>query len=500
MKRKIKKVLLFIPPAVTCKGDLDINPVPPLGLAYLGAVLEKHNIETKVVDCLMEGWDRKVDISNQTVRIGLSDDRIKEVIKDFAPDIVGINNLFTKQKDNAHRIFALAKGISKDIITISGGAHPTVLPDAVLGDANVDYVVLGEGEKTLLDLIGSIEGKKDISTLDGIGFKISGSIKIIPKSRFIDNLDEIPFPARHLLDLERYFGLKMSHGRRRRRKFSPIITSRGCPALCNFCSAHKVWGRRFRKRSPENVIEEMKELKDTYGIEELIFEDDNLTLDTARAERIFDLMVEDRLDFAWDTPNGVAAYALNEALIHKMKKSGCYKLNIAVESGNQEVLNKIIKKPLNLKKVKPLLDCARGLGMDVGIFLILGMPGETKEQIMDSFRFARDMGVFNPFVSIATPYPGTALYDLCTKNNYLRDGFSFDDLYIKSYSISTKDWNRDELKDIVNQGSRYLQASQYKEKRYLLLLDAFKTLLKNPLGFFRKLNKRLRILKKEGIF
>lgn len=141
MSRQIKKVLLFIPPAFTLKDALDINPLPPLGLGYIGAVLENRDIEVKIVDCLIEGWDSRVDVGDNTIRIGLSFGKVREIIEGYAPDIVGVNNLFSKQRENAHNIYKLAKLVDEDIITIAGGAHPTVIPELVLSDKNVDYVV-----------------------------------------------------------------------------------------------------------------------------------------------------------------------------------------------------------------------------------------------------------------------------------------------------------------------------------------------------------------------
>ena len=496
MRKNIKKVLLFIPPASTNKNAFDINPLPPLGLAYLASVLEERNIKVKIIDCLIEGWEQREEIGDNIVRVGLNFKQIKSLIIDFAPDIVGVNNLFTKQRENAHKIYSLAKEISPDIITIAGGAHTTVMPDLVLSDPNLDYAVLGEGENTIIELVDSIEGKKDISGIDGIGYRDSNGIKIIPKTKFIDDLDSIPFPARHLLNTEGYLGLKMSHGKRRKKRFAPIITSRGCPARCTFCSAYRVWGRKFRYRSPENIIEEMTMLKEKYDIEELMFEDDNLTMDIKRAEKLFDLMIENKLNFSWDTPNGVAAYVLTEKLLSKMKKSGCYKLNLALESGNQEVLNNIIKKPLDLNKIKPLIKFARDIGLEVGIYLIMGMPGETKDQIMDSFRLAKEMKIYDPFISIATPYPGTELYDLCAEKGYLKDNFSLDDLHIRSFSISAAGWDGGELRRIMEEGGGYLRAAKYKENKYLFLKDGFIDFIDNPITFIRKIPKRLGVLAK----
>lgn len=485
MKRKIKKALLFVPPAFTFKNNLDINPLPPLGLAYLGAVLENNNIEVKIVDCLMDGWDTRIDIKDNIIRVGLDFDKVGKVIKDFSPDIVGVNNLFTRQRENGHHIYNLTKKISKDIITIAGGAHPTVMPELVLSDKDVDFVVIGEGEGSIIDLINFIEGNADSSALDGIGYRENGGIKIIPKSRFIPDLDILPFPARHLLNMEKYFGLKSSHGARRCERFSPIITSRGCPIGCTFCSAHHVWNRPFRKRSSGNVLKEMVELKTKYGVEELLFEDDNFNLDVKRAEEIFDLMIREKLDFEWDTPNGVSAFALNEGLIEKMKAAGCYKLNIAVESGNQEVLKTIIKKPVDLKKVKSLIKFAKSINLDTNIFLIIGMPGETIRQMWDSYHFAEELGIYDPFVSVATPYPGSELYKTCIENGYIKNNF-LDNLYITSCSISTEEWSSEDIRKVFRQGYDYLKLKFYKRHPILLLKKVIEKLVRDPIGLIKR--------------
>lgn len=483
----IKKVLLFISPAFTSKREIDINPLPPLGLGYLAAVLESHGIDVKVYDCLIEGWDIREDVDQETVRIGSRFEMIERVIAEFKPDIVGVNALFTKQRENVHQIYGITKRLNRNIVTVAGGAHSTAMPELVMEDKNVDFVVLGEGEETLWDLILYLEGKKDRGELKGVAFRNEDKVEIIPKTNFIQNLDTISFPARQLLNLEKYFGLDVSHGQRRRRRFSPIITSRGCPAQCIFCSAYKVWGRRYRWRSPENIIKEMRMLKDDYGIEELLFEDDNLTLDVQRAEKIFDLMIREKFNFVWDTPNGVAAFTLNERVIDKMKQAGCYKINFAIESGNQDVLNKLIKKPLILKKIKPLIRHAQKIGLDVGIFLILGIPGESLKQMWDSFRFARELDIYNPFVSVATPYPGSELYNLCIEKGYISKNYSLDNLHIRSFSIATENWTRGDIERILRQSYFFLRRSYYKSHPLLLIKKIVHKLLTNP----RKLIKEI---------
>ena len=486
MNRKIKKVLLFVPPAFTFKDNLDINPALPLGLGYIAAVLEQMGIEVKVFDCLAEGRKNRQELVEDTVRVGSSLKEIREEIANFNPDLVGVNCLFTRQRRNAHDIFKVTKEINRSILTVMGGAHPTVLPDLVLYDQNVDYVVLGEGERTIVKLIDSLEKGVSLENIDGLGYKKDSLVKINKKQAFIDNLDSLPFPARHLFNMDKYFGLKFSHGRRMHRSFSPIITSRGCPIGCVFCTAHYVWGRRYRMRSPENVIVEMRELKNKYGIRELLIEDDNVTLDTKRAEILFDMMIKERFNFVWDTPNGVAAFALNEHLIDKMKASGCYRLNLAVESGSQRVLNEVIKKPLKLARVEQLIKYARSIDLDVGIFLIMGVPGETIDDIWASFKFAERLGIYNPFISIATPYPGSELYGQCKDKKYISENFDYDNLYISSYSISTQAWSGTDIRRLFELGNLFLKKSYYRYHPFIFFKDVITRLFSNPKKLIRK--------------
>ena len=487
MLKHIKKVLLILPPVFTSTRYLDVNPLPPLGLAYIGAVLDKRGIQVRIFDCLIEGWHERVQADEHRFRIGSSFEEIERIIREFKPDLVGVNNLFTTQRQNAHEIYRIAKVIDPLIITVAGGAHPTAMPELVLEDKNVDFVVLGEGENSIRDLLDVLEGLKDFSILDGVAFRQDGKVRVIPKTRFIEDLDSLLFPARHLLSMEKYFGLKASHGVRQRKRFSPIVTSRGCPAKCTFCSAHRVWGHGFRARSPENVVAEMRQMKEEFGIEEIMFEDDNFTLDPRRAEKICDLMIREKLNFCWDTPNGVAAWTLTESLIDKMKQSGCLKLNFPIESGNSYVLKNVIRKPLNLEKIGPLVAHARKIGLPVGMFFVIGMPGETEDQIWDTFRFARKMGVYEPHISIATPYPGSELFDICVKNNYLYDGFSLDDLFIRAFPIATEKISRERLKKVYETGQRYLFFTYVQDSPIKFLKKFFLKLFTKPQSIYRKI-------------
>jgi len=458
MKKQISRILLFMPPAITNSKADDINPAPPLGLGYIASVLESMGKDVKIVDCLLEGWNDRIRISDELIRIGLSEEKIADIIRKFNPDIVSVNSQFTRQYKNAHMIYCIAKSVNNEIVTIAGGAHPSVLPEFELQDPNLDYVIMGEGENTISEFISVYSDQPElIKQIDGIGYKFNGKIVINKKTKFIENLDNILFPAWHLMGIEKYFGLKNSHGERKYQKFFSIVTSRGCPAKCVFCTAFNVWGRRYRARSVENVIQEIKILKDNYGIEELLIEDDNFTFDVNRAEQICDRLIEENLNIRFDTPNGIAAYKVTPQLLLKMKKSGFDKINLAIESGNQEALLKVIKKPLRLEKVKEIINYCRTIDLDVGAFFIMGVPGTTISQMWDNFELCRELKLFNPFISVATPYPGSDLYKICKDNNYLVKDFNLENLYIRKFSIKTNEWGGFTIRILMVIGGLYLQ-------------------------------------------
>jgi len=461
MKKHISRVLLFMPPAITNKTLIDINPAPPLGLGYIASVLESMGKEVKIVDCLLEGWNNRISISDEIIRIGLSEESIKEIIREFNPDIVSVNSQFTRQYKNAHDIYRIAKSINPEIITIAGGAHPSVLPEFALRDQNLDFVVLGEGEQSIKELVSALSADPEkVSSIDGIGYKTGGPIHVNPKTRFIEDLDSITFPAWHLMNVERYFGLEVSHGKRTCTRFFSITTSRGCPARCVFCTAFNVWGRKYRARSVRNVVDEIKFLKEHYDIGELLIEDDNFTFDVERAEQICDRIIEENLNIRFDTPNGIAAYKLTPKLLLKMKNAGFERINLAIESGNQEALLKIIKKPLKLAKVKEIVTYCQSINLEVGAFFIIGVPNTTISQMWDNYRFCRKLKLFEPFISVATPYPGSDLYKICKEKNYLKKDFNLEDLYIRKFSITTKQWGEPKLRILMKVGYMYLKFFQ----------------------------------------
>jgi len=473
--RKIEKILLVQPPY----DILRIEPKtaqPPLGLAYLAGVLEK-DYEVKILDAVVEGYENEQIIDRDFKRYGLHFDDIKIEIEKFNPDVVGISCLFSTQAENSHKIAKLAKEVDPNIITLYGGAHPSALPHLVMEDSSVDFAIIGEGEHTIRDLLRALEEGSGFSTLDGLAFREDGSVRVLPKTSYIQDLDSLPFPARHLLSMEKYFRINTPMGTTTRRMPNTCLsTSRGCPANCIFCSIHTVWGRKYRTRGPENVIKEMEFLIKNYGVKELQFYDDNLTFDRTRAFWIFDEMIKRRLDVLWTTPNGVAIWALDEELLRKMRESGCYKISLGVESGDDYVLHRIIQKPLDLKKVKPIIKFCRELGMAIDAFFVVGFPGETKEQMEKTLSFARKLKVDNLNITLATPHPGTRLYEICQRENYLKPNFNFKVIRSRRGQIDTPQFTAREVEKMVS------------KVNFISRLELF---FRSPSAFYERVVKRL---------
>lgn len=452
-RRALRKVLLIQPPAFCNNQRSDMNPNPPLGIAYIGATLERAGYQVKILDAFIEGWEINTRISPEKLLVGLPYERIKDIIAAENPDVVGVTSMFTSQRKNAHRVAQLAKEVDPEIVTILGGAHPTAAPESVLADANVDAVVLGEGDNAIVPLLQCLEQGGDLSVLDGIGYRDAGGNPVtLEKTNQIPDLDLLPFPARHLLPMEKYFASGVRHGGYSRgRRAASMITSRGCQYYCNFCTAFKVFTRTPRMRSVENVLAEIEELVTRYGVDEIFFEDDQLIAKQRRTGDLFDAIAK-KFKVKWDTPNGVSPWLLDEEIVAKMKAAGCYRVNLAIESGNQWVLKNIINKPVKLDQIPALAKLIRKHGMNVGTFIVIGNIGkggvETIAQIKDSFAFCRKIRVF-PHVSLLTAYPGAEVLEIAKEKGYLVPGFDWDDLSIQKAQIQTPQWTPQQLLALV---------------------------------------------------
>ncbi|MCW4047746.1 MAG: B12-binding domain-containing radical SAM protein [Candidatus Bathyarchaeota archaeon] len=452
------KVLLINPPQTFYPGSDPPAGNLPLGLMYIAAVLEKAGYKPEILDAFMtEPHFHKV---GDTLEVGMPYPKIREEIRRRKPDIVGIANPFTCQAENAVKVADIAKEVDPDILTVVGGPHTTVVPLKFLAEApNVDVAVVGEGEYTMLGIAACHEGKKKLSDVRGIAYRENGTPTLTAPRPFIEDLDELPYPAYHLVDMEQYLSPEKIEYRSFKDRAISMITSRGCPFNCNFCSVHLHMGKMFRAHSPEYVIGHIEYVIGKYRVKTIFFEDDNLTLDRKRFETICDKIIERGIRFKWETPNGIRADHLTRELLLKMKRSGCQSIIFAIESGDQYVLDNIIQKSLKLEDAVKVAKTCREIGLPASAFYIIGFPGEKRVNMMKTVNLALrlkreyDLGML---LHVATPLYGTRLYEECRDKGFIRENLTSRDFATVRQThgmplIRTDDFTPAEVKEIAIQ-------------------------------------------------
>ena len=407
---KKEKVLLINPPWYRFFGKAFI--AFPIGLCYIAAVLEENGFKTQVYNSdynkeslgeLILGHVRDRDTYDKYPAILKDKDHplwkeIESVVCDQSPDIVGITSM-SGQYGSALNIAHLVKEVSSDIKVVMGGVHPTVLPKETIKNEDVDIVIRGEGEYTFLDISNS-EPLKDIL---GVTYKENGNVINNPERPFIENLDDLPFPARHLLlEKETYPS----------NAFGMILASRGCPHKCIFCSPDKVWKRKVRFRSEENVISEIKHVKKEFGTQFFYFNDADLLLNRKFAENICDLLFREIVT-QWAAE--VRLDNIDDDLAKKMRFSGCETVFIGVESGDDMTLEKV-KKGITTEEIKKGREILRENSIGVYSYFMIGFPWEKKEDIEKTVSFMREIDPDVACFNIVTPYPKTELYESYKEN------------------------------------------------------------------------------------
>ena len=490
--------MMLLNPFLTVYADDPAGISPALGLGYLAAYLEKNGVEVAVLDIAAEGVDIKKKLG-QKVRFGLSEKEIKRRIKTFSPEVVGITCQSTLHAKDALETARIVKSVDSKILIVIGGAHPSSNPREMLDNSFIDVVVVGEGEITLLEVAKNFEKKKSLNKIIGTFVRQGKKIYENPPRPYIKDLDSLPFPARHLLPMEIYFQeLAKNTNYVIRDRPMTVITSRGCPGNCIYCAVRTVWGRIWRGRSPQNVVDEIEVLMKEYKANEIHFIDDSISVDKKRLAGICDEMIRRKLDIKWTTPNGIAVWLLDEKLLSKMKKAGCYRLTFGLESGNFETLNNFIGKHYDYEKAKKIIKYASGIGLwTIGTFIV-GFPYEKRQSIEDTINFAISTDLDFAVFYIANPFPGTPMYDIYLKNKLLPSNNAFEVVR----GCDTKYFSHEELVKIQGEAfSRFLESRKKNLWRYFNKIrsgeDLFYVLKlgKNLSKLF--LNKTL--VKKKGI-
>ena len=420
------KVLLINPPQTFYPGSDPPAGNLPLGLLYIAAVLEKSGHKAEILDAFMT--DVAIRRIAESTEIGMPYEKISEEIGRRKPDIVGISNPFTCQIHHASKVANLVKELDSDIPTVVGGPHVSAVPEQFLEESpNVDIAVMGEGEFAMLDIVQMVEGKMKPQDILGIAYREDKKILQTSPRQFLKVLDELPYPAYHLVNMEHYLTPEKIEYRSFKDRSISMITSRGCPFNCVFCAVHLHMGKAFRAHSVDYVVDHIKYVVDKYRVKTVFFEDDNLTFDIERIDAICDQIIQQKIKFKWETPNGIRADFLTFELLKKMKRSGCQSIFFGVESGDQRVLDDIISKSLDLEAVKNVAKMCKDIGLSTAAFYIIGFPGEMKEDMMKTVEFALalkkkyDVGML---LHVATPSCGTRLYYECKEKGYIQENLT----------------------------------------------------------------------------
>jgi len=388
-------VILINPLDKTHVSEMLELQAPPLNLMYLGASLEKASFSVKILDDNFKRWGCE---------------QITKLVEKFNPFIVGVTATTATIKSSLEYIKSI-KHILSDVLTVIGGPHTTFLPiDTLKSLKELDVVVIGEGEETITELAEKYEKKSEegLEEVKGITYRNQSKIKTNEPRALIQDLDSLPFPARHLIPFKEYETSKNGQAH--------IITSRGCIYSCEYCSSSLIMGKRFRARSPENVVDEIEELYDKYKIREIGFIDDTFVLNRRRAHAIADKIKERSLDVTWSTSSRVNT--IDKQLLSNLKSAGLRSIYYGIESGSQRVLD-LMKKKITLKQSEDAVKIAKDLGIEVMASFMFGYPGEAPAEMDKTIDFSIKLDPDYAQYSILTPFPGTPIYQKLEKKGLI---------------------------------------------------------------------------------
>lgn len=384
------KTLLINPPPL--KGVYRHQLYLSLGLAYLAAVLEENGHEVNVIDC---------------PALEMTQNNLKTKLTASEPDLIGITSM-TPTIQSALLSAKVAKEACPETLVVLGGPHVTFMDEQVLNEEEaVDVVVRGEGEQTLLELAQNVSNSKVFQKIEGITFRNNSKVVRTPNRPYIQNLDDLPRPAFKHFPLEKYrlFG----------RRMLPIITSRGCPSQCSFCTTSRIFGKGFRARSPKNVVDELEWLRDEHSADAFSFYDDTFTLDKKRALKICEDIKNRKINIPWDCQTRVST--VSKEMLTKMREANCQQVFFGVESGCQTILD-AVNKGTSVEQNRKAIKMAKDAGLFVAVSVMVGYPGETREMLEQTIDLLRKAEPDDAYICVATPYPGTELRTLIEEKGW----------------------------------------------------------------------------------
>ena len=387
------RIALIAPPY-----PLSEFPSPPLGICYVAAACEKAGAQVQLFDYIISEY---------------RPEKLKQALDTFQPHVVGTTSV-TMNFKKAADILKRAKTFHPHVITMMGGPHVSFDYDTVLRNIQeIDIVVIGEAEKTLLELIPTIRNRTLWPSIPGIAFYENECVVVTKTQSLIEDLDDLPLPARHLLNIPKYHTLGFPIS---------IITSRGCPNQCIFCQGRRMVGQKVRYRSIENVVDEIEMLMEM-GFEIINIADDLFTVSKGRVIQFCELIKKRNISFVWSAFSRVNT--VDSEILDVMKSAGCYAVSFGIESGNSDML-KCIRKGITLSQATNAIKICKSAGIRTHASFMVGLPGETLQTLNDSLSFADSLDIEYGFHFLA-PFPGTTL----------RENIDEYDL-----EILTHDWNQ----------------------------------------------------------
>ena len=377
------KILFAIPKVKSLLGGKSLTINPHVGIAYLSSFLKKNGVEVRVFDDGIENNHHK----------------LLSTIKGFNPDIIGVS-VFSYCYKYACDLIKVIKDNYK-IPLVLGGAHVNIIKEKILLDTGAEFAIKHEGEYSLLELLKELETKgNNFKGIKGLIWRHADGIVENPDRPWIEDLDSLPFPEYDIFDIKKYFFYQD--------RILPIITSRGCPYACNFCSVNSVMGREFRPRSAKNVVEEIEYFVQK-GWKSFAVNDDCFTLDIDRAEEICDLILQKKIDITFQLLNGIRVDRVTPRLLKKMKLAGCIYVAYGCESGSDKIL-KIIQKGITTEQVRKAVSWANEAGIPNSVNFIIGHTQETYSNALETINFAKSLPTGFTIFHNLLPYPGTKAY------------------------------------------------------------------------------------------
>jgi len=444
------KILLINPPIPRSYYNNEFYI--PSSLVYLAAVLQRNGDEVKILDL------RTFKLSNPDGYYDFYERILIDAVSNFMPELIGFGCLYAGHFPDILRFSILLKKNFKEIPIATGGIHPTICAFDILSNCpSIDWVVLGEGEKSIVQLVNTIKDKHyEFDKIDGLAFRKDGKAIVNPKANYIEDIDSIPFPAYDLINPKDYYVDTSNWHNPKNLPINtsiPIITSRSCPNRCTFCSMYMVMGSRWRSRSPQSVVDEIEYLYNKYGHRHFSFMDDNLTFKKAHILGICSQIIKRRLDIQFETPNGIALGTVDEEVMAAMVCAGMVRVALAVESGSDFIRNKIMRKNLARDKILEVVKLTKKYKqLNVAAFFIVGMPEETSETLAETYNMIKEIDVDRVFLQNVVPYPGTKVFDQALRDNLLVDTnvdkwyltsdrylTNYDAFFIKPYKLELKD-------------------------------------------------------------